>query len=662
MATTPTNLPVPSESLCDLKFNMGKFDEVITSSAHYYTDRFGGKHWTIAGFEYSARQIINTYGYITIDSFQIGATLTLPNQVLRWALPTGDGEYYRWDGAFPKQVDPASTPATSGGVGVGKWLSVGDATLRGQLAGSGGSGLVYYGADSLSKIVSDMSATPDSQGAAGDGVNNDDAKLNAALALGGSAIHLRKGKQYLISNFVNTFGTPTLGKGQIVKSVTGGLEMQNSYVDAYQRVTGQENLAAWFKALLQPPAAPKIVFSGDSTTAGDGTSANFKINLLVAQGIKNRGLQTAYGINAINKGHSGASTGAWNSTYVTEDIADNADLYVVRWGINDVKDITQFANNLREGLTKYRNARPFETNSILLMMPNSTYDVPNGRDAKWYEQLHDVYVQCARDFKCAFLDTYALTQNSKGLAGLLLDNPYGDGRGIHPNDTFNSYISGYIVDTIAPMGLTTRYGRNRVTSTAGGEDATVTASALPSTYPDLITVIRTLPANGWPLDGNAITFRTMDGTLIQHHFGYKDADRGTMYTRFGRANTLSGETESWSPLYQNALRFQSANIAVTGVYGAGTSKCNRTGTQVIVDGKMTTSTPTNITAGTTIGTVPAGYRPTRDIMYGTVTLVNSGATTFVQVPVNVQLNGAISVAGSATGVSFIYLNISYDIQ
>ena len=188
------------------------------------------------------------------------------------------------------------------------------------------------------------------------------------------------------------------------------------------------------------------------------------------------------------------------------------------------------------------------------------------------------------------------------------------------------------------------------------------ASAAPSSYSDLITVIRTLPANGWPLDGNAITFRTMDGTLIQHNFGYKDADRGTMYTRFGRANTLSGETESWSPFYQNALRFQSANIAVTGVYGAGTSKCNRTGTQVIIDGKMTTSTPTNIGAGTTIGTVPSGYRPTRDIMYGTATLVNAGATTFVQVPVNVQLSGAISVAGAATGVSYIYLNISYDIQ
>lgn len=659
MATTPSNLPVPSESPRDLKFNAGKVDEFVTSNNHYYIDRFGGKHRTIVGINYDATQAILNYGYITKDSFEDGSTLSSANECLRWK---SNGEYYRWGGTFPKVVPAGSTPDSTGGLGPDKWIGVGDSSLRSDLASSEGASLVNVGQDSLSSLLANRNFTPDVYGAVGDGVADDTAAVAAAMSGTKEKLTLTSGKKYLVTSINNPKGKPLIGSGQLVKQVTGGVEMQNSYVDAYQRMTGQENLAAWFKALLQPTAAPKIVFSGDSTTAGDSTSVNFKINLLVAQGVKDRGLQTAYGLNSVNKGHSGASTGAWNSTYVDEDITENADLYVVRWGINDVKDVDTFATNLRAGLTKYRAARPFATNSILLMMPNSTYDIPNGRDAKWYEQLYNVYVQAARDFKCAFIDTYALTQNSKGLAGILLDNPYGDGRGIHPNDTFNSIIAGYITDMVAPMGLHSSYGRNRIRSTAGGEDATVAASAAPSSYSDLITVIRTLPANGWPLDGNAITFRTMDGTLIQHHFGYKDADRGTMYTRFGRANTLSGETESWSPFYQNALRFQSANIAVTGVYGAGTSKCNRTGTQVIIDGKMTTSTPTNIGAGTTIGTVPSGYRPTRDIMYGTATLVNAGATTFVQVPVNVQLSGAISVAGTATGVSYIYLNISYDIQ
>lgn len=139
MATTPTNLPIPSEDPRDLKFNAGKFDEVMTGDAHYYTDRFGVKRFTIAGFQYTAEEAIRNYGYITMDSFEDGATLTLPNQTLRYE---ATGEYYRWDGGFPKAVAPGSTPATTGGVGLGAWLSVGDATLRSQLISTGNPDLV----------------------------------------------------------------------------------------------------------------------------------------------------------------------------------------------------------------------------------------------------------------------------------------------------------------------------------------------------------------------------------------------------------------------------------------------------------------------------------------------------------------------------------------
>lgn len=130
MATTPTNKPIPSEDPRDLKFNAGKIDEVVTSDAHYYTDRFGVRRWTIAGFQYTAEEAIRNYGYITMDSFEDGATLTLPNQVLRYE---ATGEYYRWDGDFPKTVAASSTPAATGGIGLGAWVSVGDASLRSEL-------------------------------------------------------------------------------------------------------------------------------------------------------------------------------------------------------------------------------------------------------------------------------------------------------------------------------------------------------------------------------------------------------------------------------------------------------------------------------------------------------------------------------------------------
>lgn len=139
MATTPTNLPVPSESPRDLKFNAGKIDEFVTSPNHTYTDRFGVQHWTISGIQFTAAEAIGQLGYITLDSFEEGAVLTLPNQALRYE---ATGEYYRWDGAYPKEVTQGSTPENSGGIGVGAWVSVGDAALRGELNNSNGISLV----------------------------------------------------------------------------------------------------------------------------------------------------------------------------------------------------------------------------------------------------------------------------------------------------------------------------------------------------------------------------------------------------------------------------------------------------------------------------------------------------------------------------------------
>ncbi|WP_336238860.1 phage tail protein [Enterobacter chuandaensis] len=139
MATQPTQDAVPSESPRDLKFNAGKIDEFVTSENHVYVDRFGDEHRTIAGINYDANQAILNYGYITKDSFEDGSTISLANECLRWK---SNGEYYRWDGTFPKVVPPGSTPETTGGIGEGKWIGVGDASLRSNLAAPDGYQLI----------------------------------------------------------------------------------------------------------------------------------------------------------------------------------------------------------------------------------------------------------------------------------------------------------------------------------------------------------------------------------------------------------------------------------------------------------------------------------------------------------------------------------------
>lgn len=147
----PTQKPVPSSDIKDLFFNSGLLDIWATSLERKYIDRFGNCHLTAAGMEWLFKELIEKFkvdmntaivaaGYITIDSFQQGADLpnnelTQRNHILR---DETTGEYYRWDGDLPKQVPAGSIPQSTGGIGKGAWISVGDASLRGDLTSENG--------------------------------------------------------------------------------------------------------------------------------------------------------------------------------------------------------------------------------------------------------------------------------------------------------------------------------------------------------------------------------------------------------------------------------------------------------------------------------------------------------------------------------------------
>ncbi len=142
----PTQEPVPSSDIKNLFFNSGLLDIWATSLERKYIDRFGDCHLTASGMEWLFKELVEKFkvdmntaivaaGYITIDSFQQGADLpnneiTLRNHILR---DETTGEYYRWDGDLPKTVPAGSTPQSTGGIGKGAWVSVGDASLRSEL-------------------------------------------------------------------------------------------------------------------------------------------------------------------------------------------------------------------------------------------------------------------------------------------------------------------------------------------------------------------------------------------------------------------------------------------------------------------------------------------------------------------------------------------------
>ena len=132
--------PLGSSSPYDLFDNAQNFDTAVNSLTEaIWLDRLGRKRHSWYGIESLALNSMRNYGYITKKSFELGAALDTPNTVLQWE---GNGEYYRWDGIFPKVVPPGSTPESAGGVGAGKWVSVGDAALRGDLVKPEGASVI----------------------------------------------------------------------------------------------------------------------------------------------------------------------------------------------------------------------------------------------------------------------------------------------------------------------------------------------------------------------------------------------------------------------------------------------------------------------------------------------------------------------------------------
>ncbi|HDC4395636.1 TPA: hypothetical protein O8L15_001859 [Enterobacter cloacae] len=94
------------------------------------------------------------FGYITLSgvTFQTGATVNL-NELL---LDEVTGEYYKWTGSFPiggKVVTSGSTPDSAGGQGPGKWMSVGDSSLRSLLASSNGAKNIGNGNSTVDQFL-----------------------------------------------------------------------------------------------------------------------------------------------------------------------------------------------------------------------------------------------------------------------------------------------------------------------------------------------------------------------------------------------------------------------------------------------------------------------------------------------------------------------------
>lgn len=175
--------------------------------AKEYADAAGSSAGNAKDSEDEARRIAESIrafgriGYITLRSFEKGFNVTTWNEVLLWE---EDGEYYRWDGTLPKNVPAGSTPESSGGIGLGAWVSVGDASLRHQLSSKLGSLMVGFSrVDDVPRTVGDkLKDVPTANDYMLPSETNLTLAINRAAADGVKSLFVTSDRSYNISSIV----------------------------------------------------------------------------------------------------------------------------------------------------------------------------------------------------------------------------------------------------------------------------------------------------------------------------------------------------------------------------------------------------------------------------------------------------------------------------
>lgn len=477
------------------------------------------------------------------------------------------------------------------------------------------------------------------------------------------------------------------GDGQLTTTVTGGQRKHNTYADTNKYVFGIEYLYAFQQLLIDQQASPTrkpiAIWSGDSTTNGSDVAVEYRIYNMFKEYMEKEGMQTPYNITSINGGHGGEYSGEWLDNHLANDLAQNPDLYVLRWGINDpTRDNTgagvpsenqddplrrtpdDFIATMRQGLTTIRASRGVESLSILLMSPNSTYDVPRWRDATWYEEAVPKLKDLAREFQCTFIDTFAYVRDSENAGNVWMDKPYATGGGIHPKEVMNSWIMDLVCKTICPTGLKHRIGRTNFQNISGVDDGG-DASRTPDFYEYGLTLGRAAVGGGFPVDGAIETIRTSDNIVKQTLFPYSISDSVSYFVRTGRAADIGGEGvifNNWIEVkeVENSSEFCTTNLPFN-IPAGEKPKTTKNSNIVVCEGYINQATPAIVTTGTVVGNVHPDYRPINGTNYF-VAPIFDGASNFSTMLMEIRTNGDIAAReDSPINIGRIWLNTSYSV-
>lgn len=406
------------------------------------------------------------------------------------------------------------------------------------------------------------------------------------------------------SGYSNAIGVRLAGPGKAKQSRTSGARILQSYADWDERVIGKEYLYLAHQAMANASGLIKIVLHGNSTVAGgNGESAGYKPDAILTNLALDCGARS---VSVTNLGVSGTKVSDLDSSSWLSDTTVST--VVIKYGINEGATspagdaVEAFASAYDAKLSAIRGSRTVNTLTILLLADNSVNDSPNGRDEQWIEKTTPVLRMLARKYQCVFYDTYADFRDSEN-ASAWMDNPYSDGRHIHPLDRMNSWIWNRVAGLLFSP-LETRTNRVRVYTSENAVYAT--PSSLATDFPLGLSYWRARASDSWPMDGLLEVIRHWDGMCVQRLSDYRaGGNRAYVITR-----TWDTVTPAWKDWSGTKTLFSTLGYANGWQdFGSGweVGHCARSVDGIVsLGGRIKSGT---VTAGTTIVTLPVGYRP-----------------------------------------------------
>ncbi|NCT11716.1 MAG: hypothetical protein GW767_03050 [Rhodobacterales bacterium] len=475
-------------------------------------------------------------------------------------------------------------------------------------------------------------------GGVGDGVADDTVAWLRALA-DGRDIYIEPGKTYRVTNPNNTLGRRIFGPGRVIQNVTGGIVQLNA--PYWESPVQFRHFAHAAKKAIISGTALKIVILGDST-ATNGYVMNVDDQVIAE--FENAGVGVASVVQ------DAVSETAWftsNLGTVLTGYGEQKHVVFCKFGINDSGSSPTTIESARVSLRNAMRQRLGEIRastygaaanlSVVLILPNALGNNAtnaSNRNNAWLETIRGIYWEAARDYECVAYDPFMESRWGQGQENESLDS-----FAVHPLSNYNLDIwTRAVRDIFEPGG---NVGRNRAiwrTLAEGGAPSVGTALSF---YPRGSSWLRAAAADGWPFSGLLATEVHPDTVGRQTLVDFTNAFPRQI-TRHWRTGAVA-----WGPWTGDDgaidLTMVAGWISFGGAFRAPAVTRSADGV-VSLMGAIKDGTTTG---ETTITTLPAGFRPSHEILVLCGTLASPYTA-----QLRIQTTGAVKIraGGDATGM------------